>query len=774
MRSFAAVEVLQRRRLIVRGAVQGVGFRPFVHRIAGEMSLEGHVRNTTAGVVVDVQGPAVTLDEFTARMLSEHPPLAVIEGVEIELLEPAAAGGFWIVASTGTGTGARVPPDAATCPACLAEMRNPASRRAGHAFISCTDCGPRFTIALGLPFDRGNTTMAPFGMCAACRSEYEDPADRRFHSQTIACPGCGPALWLKQPDGESVTGDRAALDRAQAALAQGAIVAVKGIGGWHLACDAANENAVAQLRRRKGRGEKPFAVMCPDVHAARRLGEISESAARLLQSSVAPITLVPARHGARTASALAPGSPLAGLLLAYTPVHHLLFSGAPFGALVMTSGNRSDEPIATSDPDARSSLAGIADMWLGHDREIAAPCDDSVVRVHGDRTLAVRRARGLTPVPLTLRGPSRAPAVLAVGGDVKCAPALAHRGHVIVGQHIGDLDGPGGLQALERAAARLQRVTSVTARTLACDPHPGYRGSVWARRVATGAGMPAPLAVQHHHAHIAAVMAEHGLDGGEPVLGIAFDGTGYGVPDGTIWGGEMLLADYRGFRRVGHLRAVPLPGGDAAVRNPARVALAHLHVAGVRWDPRLPCVAACTGEERMVLARMLESGAGCTTATSAGRLFDAVASLAGVRHISTYEGQAAVELEAAGARAGAVEGYPVGLTAGSPLVLDTAPLMREAARDVLRGAGSAHISARFHAGLATASALAALRLAQQAGTDTVALGGGVFANMLLLDGITLQLQAAGMRVLTAERFPANDGGLALGQAAVASACASEP
>jgi hydrogenase maturation protein HypF len=286
--------------------------------------------------------------------------------------------------------------------------------------------------------------------------------------------------------------------------------------------------------------------------------------------------------------------------------------------------------------------------------------------------------------------------------------------------------------------------------------------------------MPAPLAVQHHHAHIAAVMAEHGLDGGEPVLGIAFDGTGYGVPDGTIWGGEMLLADYRGFRRVGHLRAVPLPGGDAAVRNPARVALAHLHVAGVRWDPRLPCVAACTGEERMVLARMLESGAGCTTATSAGRLFDAVASLAGVRHTSTYEGQAAVELEAAGARAGAVEGYPVGLTAGSPLVLDTAPLMREAALDVLRGAAGAHISARFHAGLATASALAALRLAQQAGTDTVALGGGVFANMLLLDGITLQLQAAGMRVLTAERFPANDGGLALGQAAVASACASEP
>lgn len=754
----------------MRGAVQGVGFRPFVHGLASQLALEGSVRNTTAGVVVDVQGPAATLDEFAARMVSEPPALAVIEAVETERLEPAAAAGFQIRPSTGTGTGARVPPDAATCPECLAEMRDRASRRAGHAFISCTDCGPRFTIALGLPFDRGNTTMAPFGMCEACRSEYEDPADRRFHAQTIACPECGPTLWLEQPGAETIKGDLAVLDHARAALARGAIIAVKGIGGWHLACDAASESTVAVLRGRKGRGEKPFAVMCPDVHAARLLGDVDEAAAGLLASPVAPITLVPARPNAPVARSVAPGSPLAGLLLAYTPVHHLLFAGAPFRALLMTSGNRSDEPIATADRDARRSLSGIADMWLGHDREIAAPCDDSVVRVHGARGRAVRRARGWTPAPLTLHGPADGPAVLAVGGDVKCAPALAHRGRVILGQHLGDMDGPGALPALERAAAGLQLVTSITARTLACDPHPGYRGSGWARRAAADAGMPAPLAVQHHHAHIAAVMAEHGLDGAEPVIGIAFDGTGYGVPDGTIWGGEILIADYRGFRRVGHLRAVPLPGGDAAIRNPARVALAHLHVAGVPWDPRLPCVAACSDEELRVLARMLESGAGCTTATSAGRLFDALAALSGVRQRSTYEGQAAVELEAAGARAGPVEPYPVGFTAGSPLVLDTAPLLRDAAGDVLDGASSEHVSARFHAGLATASALAAVRLARQAGISTVALGGGVFANMLLLEGVTARLQEAGMRVLAAELVPANDGGLALGQAAVAIAC----
>ncbi len=763
-----------RRRLTVRGTVQGVGFRPFIHALAVEMSLAGSVRNTPAGVLIEAEGPAGMLDALPGRIRSAHPPLAVVESIEVQDLAPLGLSGFAIAPSGGAGAGARVAPDAATCSRCLAEMRDPRSRRAGHAFISCTDCGPRFTIALGLPFDRENTTMAPFAMCDACRREYEDPPDRRFHAQTIACPDCGPRLWLESAAGNGAAGEET-LAAARAALAEGAILAVKGIGGWHLACDAASEAAVGRLRERKGRGEKPFAVMARDLEVARRLGRLTGTAARMLSSPAAPIVLAPALPDASLARSVAPGSSLSGLLLPYTPVHHLLFAGAPFRALVMTSGNLSDEPIVTADEDARVRLAPIADLWLGHDREIAAPCDDSVLRARTGAPVPVRRARGWVPSALAVphAGPG-AQTVLAVGGDVKCAPALAGEGRVILGQHVGDLDGPGALDCLDRAVAGLQRVTGTTAQQIACDPHPAYRGASWARRTCASAGMRAPLAVQHHHAHVASVMAEHGLDGRERVLGIAFDGTGYGVPDGTIWGGELLIADYSGFRRAGHLSPVPLPGGESAIRRPARIALAHLHAAGIDWDGRLPCVAACEERERRVLARMLDTGAGCTTATSAGRLFDAVAALAGVRQDCTFEGQAAIELEAAAVRGGpAAEPYTFGISDGRPLLLDSTPMLRQAAAEVLDGAGAEHVGARFHAGLAAFGARAAAALAAQARLTTVVLSGGVFANVLLLEQITEHLQAAGLRVLAHTQVPPNDGGLALGQAAVALAAGRE-
>ena len=561
--------------------MQGVGFRPFVHALAAELALSGSVRNTPAGVLVEAEGTVEQLDMLVAGISRGHPPLAVIESIVAEDRAPIGLSGFQIAPSGGAGSGARVPPDAATCPRCVREMLDPACRRAGHAFISCTDCGPRFTIALGLPFDRENTTMARFQMCGACTAEYEDPTDRRFHAQTIACPDCGPRLWLQGARGPA-RGDASALEQARGALTQGAILAVKGIGGWHLACDASSERAVARLRERKGRGEKPFAVMARDLRAAAQIGRLGARASSLLCGPGAPIVLVPAIPGSALADSVAPCGSLAGLLLPYTPVHHLLFAGSPLDALVMTSGNRSDEPIVTDDDDARSRLGSIADMWLGHDRPIAAPCDDSVLRVHGGGETPVRRARGWVPMPIPVvhAGPG-APAVLAVGGDVKCAPALAGEGRVILGQHLGDLDGPGALGVLEAATAGLGRVSGISPQRIACDPHPGYRGTSWARRRAASGRMGPALAVQHHHAHIASVMAEHGLDGEELVIGIAFDGTGYGVPDGTIWGGELLIADYRGFRCAGHLSAVALPGGEQAIRRPARIALAHLHAAGV-------------------------------------------------------------------------------------------------------------------------------------------------------------------------------------------------
>ena len=567
----------------VHGLVQGVGFRPFVHALAHELALAGRVENTCAGVRVEVEGDPGATRQFTERLRRDAPVLAVVEDLTVRNVPTRGGAGFTIECSaTGTGRTA-VSPDVATCGDCLADLADPGNRRHRHPFVSCTNCGPRFTIVVGLPYDRPQTTMAGFPMCEECASEYADPSDRRFHAQPVCCPGCGPRLSLHRPSGRDLA-DEAALTEARRLLASGAVVAVKGLGGFHLACDATDEAAVARLRARKRRGNKPFAVMVADVDAAASLADLEPAERAALVSSPRPVVLVPRPHDGTAgslASSVAPGSPDLGLMLAYTPIHHLLLGlpGDPAGptALVMTSGNLAGEPIVRDDAEARTRLAGLADAWLGHDRPIRVPCDDSVVRVVGHDPVPVRRSRGYAPMPLTL--PMPVEPVLAVGGDLKNTFCVATGRRAWMSGHVGDMDDLRTLEAFGDATRHLADLAGIRPTALVADRHPGYRSAHWARDHADG--RPVTL-VQHHHAHVAATLAEHGHDGSRRVLGVAFDGTGYG-DDGAVWGGEFLLTDYQGFSRVGHLGYVALPGGDGGVRNPCRMALSHLRAAGLPW-----------------------------------------------------------------------------------------------------------------------------------------------------------------------------------------------
>lgn len=773
-----------RRRVTVRGVVQGVGFRPFVYALATRLDLVGHVTNTAEGVVAEVEGPPGALKSFCDRISAEAPPLARVESVDHEEVPPAGGHGFTIAASrTGGPARTLVSPDMATCAACLAELADPSDRRHRHPFITCTHCGPRFTIVTGLPYDRSHTTMADFTMCADCAREYTDPADRRFHAQPVACHDCGPRLRLLTP--RPGTGGRpepsSAADPVSGArdlLAHGAILAVKGIGGYHLACDASNSRAVAALRSRKARGGKPFALMARSAADIEHLVHLGPEERRLLTGGVRPIVLLRRRGGepppgqVRVCQEVAPGSPDLGVMLAYTPLHHLLL-GLPGDAdgprlLVMTSGNLAGEPIVTDDEEALDRLAHVADAWLVHDRRIHVPCDDSVVRVCDGELLTVRRARGYAPLPLTLPVPVRA--ALAVGGDLKNVLALAQGCRAWLSAHIGDMDDLATQQAFERAEAQLESITGVTPELLAADRHPGYRSGRWAALHAAGR----PLRhVQHHHAHVAAAMAEHGLDGSRPVIGVAFDGTGYG-DDGAVWGGEVLLADYDGFIRFGHLAYVPLPGGDAAVQRPYRMALAHLHAAGIGWSPDLPCAAACPADELRVLQRQLERGLNCVPTSSMGRLFDAVSSLAGVCHHAGYEAQAAIELEAAAlnAEAGDDTAYafalrPAPADGGGAVTADPAPVLAAVVDDVRAGVAASVVAARFHRAV-TGFVRETCRMARERyRADTVALTGGVFANSLLSSACARALREDGFTVLRHHHVPPNDGGLALGQLMVA-------
>ena len=743
----------RRVRVRVEGVVQGVGFRPHVHRLATDLGLAGFVLNDAAGVLLEVEAPPAAVERFLERLRAEAPPLASIERVVPEELAPMGERGFTILVSDGAGEhSAAVAPDVATCADCLAELRDPADRRHRYPFINCTACGPRYTIVTGVPYDRGRTTMAGFAMCDLCRAEYEDPSDRRFHAEPIACPACGPSARLVDPGGGAVPGDPVAA--AAAALLGGRIVAVKGIGGFHLACLAGDEEAVARLRGRKRREEKPFAVMVPDAAAARLLVRLSPGEEELLSGRERPIVLARRRSAAAVAPSVAPRSADLGVMLPYSPLHHLLLgdAGAP---LVMTSGNLSDEPIAHRDEDARERLGPVADLLLLHDRPIHTRVDDSVVRaVPGRRPLLMRRSRGWVPASLALPVPAERP-LLACGAQLKSTTCVAKGPRAWVGHHIGDLEDWETLRAFRESAGQLERLFAVTPEVVAHDLHPGYLSTAYA----LGREGVETLAVQHHHAHLAACLAEWGEQG--PAVGAILDGTGYGV-DGTIWGGEILVGGLRDARRAAHLWPVRMPGGEAAIREPWRMACAWLAEASGEREPAIPAGIAgrVAPETWRAVARVAGSERSPLT-SSAGRLLDAVSAICGLRARVSYEGQAAIELEAA-CDPGAHGAYPMD-------GLDPREAILAAVRELALGVPVGVVAARVHDGLAAAVAAACERAAQDAVTGLVVLSGGVFQNRRLLGATAARLERAGLRVLVPERLPPNDGGISYGQAAVAAA-----
>lgn len=752
-----------RRRITVTGVVQGVGFRPFVHRLATELGLTGFVGNDSGAVFLEVQGEPRRVDEFARRLRDQAPPLSRVGSVSVTDigLRDGPAPAFRIVDSRAVrGPATPIPPDVAVCEDCLAEMFDPRDRRYRHPFISCTNCGPRFTIIRTLPYDRPATTMSGFALCRRCAAEYHDPTDRRFHAQPIACPDCGPSLWFDSPAGR--TQGPGAVAATQLALADGALVAVKGIGGYHLACVVDDESVVRRLRARKSRGSKPFAVLVRDLAQARRYAFVDDTEAAVLTGPARPIVLLRRRPAAPVAEAVAPGNPLIGLMLPYSPVHHLLLAG-PLDALVMTSANRSEEPICFTEEDAAQRLWQLCDAVLDHDRPIHVPCDDSVVRVRKGGELPIRRSRGYAPLPIALG--IDGPPVLAVGGELKNTCCLTDGSRAYLSGHIGDMARYETLRAFEQAVGQLSEIRGRPAR-LAADLHPGYHTRAWAERHREG--RPLDL-VQHHHAHVVSLLAEHGRLG-EPIVGVAFDGTGYGC-DGTVWGGEILILgrDSHRFRRAGQLRPVPLPGGDAAVRNPWRMALSQLRQAGVAWDADLAPVLAATTDELRLLRSLLDTGTACVPCSSMGRLFDAVASLLGVRHRIDYEGQAAVELEALAQTAPAPA--PLEFATRADAMIDPAPMVRAMVAGLRDGVPPAALAAGFHRAVADAVAGLVCRVAGP--TRLVGLTGGVFQNALLIQHCLNRLHDRGFEVLTHRLVPPNDGGLALGQAAVAMLIARE-
>ncbi len=763
-----------RRRVAARvgGAVQGVGFRPFAYRLAGELGLAGFVLNDERGVALEVEGEPQRVDEFLRRLASEAPPLASVESVEPDEVEPRGEHRFRILASErGGAPRAPVSPDAATCAACLAELFDPGDRRHRYPFLNCTDCGPRFTIVRAVPYDRPATTMAGFEMCPACRAEYEDPGDRRFHAEPNACPDCGPRARLLNPAGESieVSPHPDPVAAAAALLAGGAIVAVKGIGGYHLACRAADERAVAELRARKRRDGKPFALLAADLAAARRLVELSPAEEDLLGGRERPIVVARRLPGAAVAEAVAPGRADLGLMLPHSPLHHLLVADAG-EPLVMTSGNVSEEPIARRDAEALERLGAIADAFLCHDRPIVVRAEDSVVRALAPALrrapLMLRRSRGYVPESVTLR-PAASRPILACGAELKSTFCLASGASAWVGPHVGDLRNFEALRSFRDGIGHFERLFALAPELAAHDLHPDYLST----RYALEREGVETLAVQHHHAHLAACLAEHGADG--RAVGAIFDGAGFG-PDGTVWGGEILVGDAAGYERFGMLRPLPLPGGDAAAREPWRMACAWLAAALEQSLPPLPPVLAgeVTPAEWEAVAALARGGPASPPTTSAGRLFDAVAALAGLCARAGHEGQAAMELESA-AELDERGAYPLdlveerGADGAAALVLDPRETIRAAAADLEAGAAVGEVAARFHNALAAATASACLAAAEAHGLDDAVLSGGVFQNRLLLERTAERLGAAGLRVLVPERLPPNDGGISYGQAAVA-------
>jgi hydrogenase maturation protein HypF len=762
----------RRVRARVSGTVQGVGFRPHVFRLATGLELGGHVLNDAHGVMIEVEGSPGRIDEFLARLAEEAPPMASVDGLVTEDAPATGEREFTIVTSQRSGDpDVPITPDAATCDACLRELFDPGDRRYRYPFTNCTDCGPRFTIVTGVPYDRALTTMSSFEMCPACRREYEDPGDRRFHAQPNACPACGPRARLIDARGEErgTMGAGDPIATAAAELRDGRILAVKGPGGFHLACRADDEDAVAALRARKHREDRPFALMAPDLDAARELAELAPADEGLLRAAQRPIVIARRRPGARVAPAVAPGARDLGVMLPYSPLHHLLLADAGV-TLVMTSGNVSDEPIAYRDEDALERLAGIAGLFLVHDRPIHMRTDDSVVRAIDPKVrrdpILLRRSRGYVPAQLTLPLGAAEP-VLGVGAELKNTFCLARGDRAWVGHHVGDLKNYETLISFREGIEHFERLFALDPAVVAHDLHPDYLSTAYAldREGSKRVG------VQHHHAHLAACLAEHGETG--PAVGAIFDGAGYG-PDGTVWGGELLVGGLADFERRGMLFPVRLPGGDAAVREPWRMACSWLAATGTE---RPPIPARLRERVRQsdwdAVCDLLASGLSSPPTTSVGRLFDAVAALCGIRAAVNYEGQAAAELEGVSdpCESGS---YPLDVvdSGNVPAILDARETVAAIVADLNRGAAPPVIGARFHRALAEATFTACEREAERADMDLIVLSGGVFQNRLLLERTTALLRGADLRVLFPARLPPNDGGIAYGQVAVAAARAT--
>lgn len=750
-------------RVHVSGIVQGVGFRPWVWSRARSLGLAGWVRNDTAGVEMHLEGPPEAIDAMMTRFAQEAPPLARVEAATLRPCAALGVSDFRILEShAAQGDYLPVAPDVCVCDDCLAEMRNPADRRYRYPFINCTNCGPRFTIVADVPYDRANTTMAAFEMCPQCRREYEDPADRRFHAQPVACPACGPCLRLERA-GRPVTDADEAMRAARDLLAAGAVLAVKGLGGFHLACDASNPGAVARLREGKRREARPFALMSESTVSVRRHAHLGATHQRLLESRERPVVLLPARADSTLAPGVAPGRDHLGFMLPYTPLHYLLTEPAPGhpDVLVMTSANLSDEPIAYQDEDARRRLAPLADAFLMHDRPIRMRTDDSVLAVFEHSPYLLRRSRGYAPLPLRL--PLSGPSVLAAGAEMKNAFCLTRDDRAFLSHHIGEMGTLETLRSFEDGVRHFERIFRTRPQAVAHDLHPDYSATRAALDRAAADALPT-IAVQHHHAHIASCMADNGLSPDARVIGVCFDGAGYG-PDGAVWGGEFLLCGYAAFERLAHLRYMPLPGADAATRNPFRTALAALRQAGLAWADDLAPVRAAGDEELAVISRQLSAGINAPPTSSVGRLFDAFASLLGVCHRATCEAQAAAELEAVARSTGDDDSaYPFALDGNQ---VDPAPALRRAVEDLRRGTPPAPVARRFHVGLAQSVAECCRAARDATGIGAVALSGGVWQNLLLLGLTVAVLRDAGFTVLLHRQAPANDGGIALGQASVA-------
>jgi hydrogenase maturation protein HypF len=743
-------------RVWIEGIVQGVGFRPFVYALAVRFGLAGNVRNDSRGVTIEVEGEAKDVARFIASLERDAPPLAVIERVTSREVSPRGRTSFLIAPSDrGPERATLVSPDVATCEDCLSEIFDPTDRRFHYPFTNCTNCGPRFTIIRDVPYDRVNTTMAAFGLCQQCAHEYDDPADRRFHAQPVACPACGPQLALLDRHGQPLPEEPIA--GVVGLVRRGQIVAIKGLGGYHLAADATHSAAVTTLRARKHREEKPFALMARDVTMVRTLADVDPEEERLLTSSRRPIVLLRCRRNATVADAVAPGNRFLGIMLPYTPLHHLLARGLD-GPIVLTSGNVSDEPITYRDDEALKRLAAIADAFLTHDRAIHIRTDDSVVRAFRGAPLPVRRSRGYAPQPISLPWTLARP-VLACGAELKNTICIAKGRHAFLSHHIGDLENYEAFQSFIEAIAHFERLFEVQPAVIAHDIHPEYLSTKWALEQ-EGVAL---VGVQHHHAHVASCLADNGEEG--PVIGVAFDGLGYGA-DGTLWGGEFLVSDLNGFERVGHLAPIPMPGGAAAIKEPWRMAAAYLEETFGPDVPALDVVrrhsAAWTAVRQLTRARRH-----APLTSSAGRLFDAMSALLGVRDVVSYEGQAAIELEqlADPAEAGT---YVTSLSPGEHgFEISGADLVRAAVEDLQAGVEAPTIAARFHRGIADIVQRGCLAVRERSGLAAVALSGGVFQNVLLLEWAIERLEASGFRVLRHRQVPPNDGGLSLGQAVVA-------